>query len=66
MRINVRIEVNIGEEEFWITDSCELKKQHKFYANEHAVEMVDNLALKMRSAISPCFFDHKIAEVKND
>ena len=67
MQIKVIMNVTIGDANFILSDICNLDGDHKFYGEEHAGDMVDVIAERMKSAISPCFFNHDvIAEVKSE
>lgn len=65
MNIKVVMTVKVGDADYVVSDSCKLDDEHRFYADEHASDMVSLMAEKLKSAINPCFFDHDIvAEAK--
>lgn len=65
MNIKVVMTVKVGDADYVISDSCKLDGEHEFYADEHASDLVSLMAEKLKSAISPCFFNHDIvAEIK--
>lgn len=66
MQVKVKIEVTAGKNKYVITDSETLKKDHKFYADQHASAMVGLIAERMKASLEPCFYDHQILETKND
>lgn len=66
MQVKVEIKVTVGNSEYFVTETCNLKKDHKFYADEHAAEVVGHLSERMKASLNPCYWDHSIAEVKND